>query len=82
MNKTKFKELKKLVIISRKNQLLCLGTSITEYILFVIGWYIFVNGWVAIILGIVTLELMLQLGFSLEILMFVYLHSNNEEVRT
>ena len=84
MKKAKFKELKQLVSIEDKAKqklIACTTVSIVEYITFVLSFAFFFNVWISIGLGIVSMEIFLRLGLSLEMLAFVWLFRNNEDVR-
>ncbi len=84
MKKAKFKELKQLVSTEEKAKqklIACTTISIVEYATFVVSFAFFFNVWISIGLGIVSMEIFLRLGLSLEMLAFVWLFRSNEDVR-
>ena len=84
MNKSKFKELKQLVSNEEKAKqklIACTAISIVEYITMIISFAFFFNVWFSIVFGIISMEIFLRLGLSLEMLLFVWLFKNNEDVR-
>lgn len=84
MKKAKFKELKELVSTEEKAKqklITCTIISIIEYITFILSFAFFFNMWISIGLGIISMEIFLRLGLSLEMLMFVWLFKNNDNVR-
>lgn len=84
MNKSKFKELKQIVSSEEKAKqklIACTAISIVEYITMIISFAFFFNVWFSIAFGIISMEIFLRLGLSLEMLLFVWLFRNNEEVR-
>ena len=84
MKKAKFKELKQSVVSEEKAKqklIACTVISFVEYIAMVISFWYFFNIWVSIGLGIVSMEIFLRLGLSLEMIAFVWLFRNNENVR-
>ncbi len=84
MKKSKFKELKQVVSNEDKAKqklIACTAISIVEFVAFIVSFAFFFNVWISIGLGIVSMEIFLRLGLSLEMLMFVWLFRNNEDVR-
>lgn len=84
MKKAKFEELKQIVASEEKAKqklIVCAVISFVEYITMVISFWYFFNIWISIGLGIVSMEIFLRLGLSLEMIAFVWLFRNNEEVR-
>ncbi len=84
MKKAKFKELKQSVVSEEKAKqklIACTVISFVEYIAMVISFWYFFNIWVSIGLGIVSMEIFLRLGLSLEMIAFVWFFRNNENVR-
>lgn len=84
MKKAKFKELKQSVVSEEKAKqklIACTVISFVEYITMVISFWYFFNIWISIGLGIISMEIFLRLGLSLEMIAFVWLFRNNENVR-
>lgn len=84
IKKAKFKELKQVVFAEDKAKqklIACTAISIVEYITFVVSFAFFFNVWISIGLGIVSMEIFLRLGLSLEMLAFVWFFRHNENVR-
>lgn len=87
MKKAKFKELKQIVSNdssedkAKQKLIACTVISFVEYIAMVISFWYFFNIWVSIGLGIISMEIFLRLGLSLEMIAFVWLFRNNENVR-
>lgn len=84
MKKAKFKELKQSVVSEEKAKqklIACTVISFVEYITMVISFWYFFNIWISIGLGIISMEIFLRLGLSLEMIAFVWLFRDNENVR-
>lgn len=84
MKKSKFKELKQLVSNEEKAKqklIACTVISFVEYITMIISFAFFFNVWFSIVFGIISMEIFLRLGLSLEMLLFVWLFKNNDTVR-